>query len=150
MAAHPGTTTYRLGFAHVLRLLGPAVIGLGVAWLLLAALGGGGVLRGLLALLTVVVVVAALVLLLRPPAVLRLSDDGYRITWIRGSGDPAASWGDVTGVGAQRVGDAMSLVFELADGRTSTLPLTLLGARNAEAQREVHDRLNTAHGYRRL
>ena len=150
MEPQAGASTYRLGFGHILRLIGPAIIAVGVVWLVLAALGANGVLRGLAGLLTVVVVFGGLVLVARPPRILRLTADGYRISWVRGTGDPVAAWSQVEAVGTQRVGDAVSLVFELSNGRTSSLPLTLLGPRNAEAQREVHERLNAANGYRKL
>jgi hypothetical protein len=42
------------------------------------------------------------------------------------------------------------LLVLLADGGRSALRLSLLGPRSAEAQREVHERLNSAFGYRRL
>jgi hypothetical protein len=144
------SSTYRLSTAHLLRSLGALVIGLGALWVVVAVSGLTGVIRGLLALVTLVIVLLALVLLVRPPRVLELSADGYRISLVRGAGVARSAWTEVESVGTQTRGSALCLVFNLKGEATSTLPLSLLGTRNVEAQREVHERLNDAHGYRRL
>ncbi len=144
------SSTYRLGTAHVLRVLGPLVIGLGFVWVVIAFTGLPDLVLVVLALVTVIVVAATAVLLLRPPRVLLLTAAGYRVSLVRGAGEPVAGWAQVESVDTRRVGDAVSLVISLEDGRSTVLPLTLLGLRHLEAQREVHERLNAAHGYRRL
>jgi hypothetical protein len=133
-----------------MRIIGPLVLVLGAAWVVIAVAEITGTPRGLLALVTLVVVVAGLVALLRPPRVLTLTDEGYRVSLVRGAGVYRAAWTDVESVGTQTVGGALALVFSLKGGAHSAVPLTLLGQHNLAAQREVHQRLNDAHGYRRL
>jgi hypothetical protein len=147
---NPGTSSYRLSTAHVLRAFGPLIIGLGAGWILLATAGVTGVVRGIAAAVTLIIVGGGILAVVRPPRVLALSADGYRVSLVRGGGVARSSWSEVESVGTQVRGSALCLVFILKDGATSLVPLSLLGARHAEAQREVHERLNQAHGYRRL
>jgi hypothetical protein len=149
-------TTYRWSRAHVLRAIGTLVVGLGLAWLVLGiASGWRG--QGILSTLPVIAMVvtgtalvAAAWLVITPPRVLELSPSGYRITHLRGGGVGSAGWTEVTSVDTRPVGGVPAIVVELQGGRTSTVPLSLLGPRAGQAQREMHDRLNTAFGYRRL
>jgi hypothetical protein len=145
-----GTSAYRLSLAHVLRFVGPLVIAVGALWVVVALTGLTGMARGLVALLTLVVILGALVAVIRPPRVLTLTDDAYRISLVRGAGVARAPWRDVEAVGTQSVGGAPSILFTLKGDATSVLPLSLLGARNVDAQREVHQRLNDANGYKLL
>jgi hypothetical protein len=144
------SSTYRLSTAHVLRVLGPLVIALGALWMVVAITELTGAVRGLAALLTLVVVGVGAVALVRPPRVLQLSADGYRVSLVRGAGVPRSSWPEVEAVGTQPGGTGPCLVLTLKGKQTTVVPLSLLGARSLEAQREVHERLNQAHGYRRL
>ncbi len=143
-------STYRLARAHVFRAVGPLSLVLGVAWLLTTLLDASAPTRLTLSVVTVGMAVVCALLLLRPPAVLRLNRVGYGIALVRGAGTKAAEWTDVASVATQPVGGAVALVVALQDGRTSILPLSLLGAQQGEAQRDVRRRLDTAHGYRRL
>jgi hypothetical protein len=141
---------YRLAAAHVLRLVAPFELLIGVAWLVAALTAPS---RGLMLALggaTVVVAVAGLLLFARPPRVLTLTADGYRIGVVRGVGRSEAAWRDVESVATADVAGAPTLVIALADGARSAMPLSFLGARKVEAQREVHERLNSAFGYRRI
>ena len=143
-------STYRLARAHVIRAAGPLSLVLGALWLLAALLDTSVPTRLTLSVVTVVVGAVCALLLLRPPAVLRLTSSGYRIALVRGAGVKAAQWVDVASAATAPVGGAVALVFTLNDGHTSTLPLSLLGAQQGEAHRDVRRRLNSAHGYRRL
>jgi hypothetical protein len=143
-------SAYRLSAAHVLRLVAPFELLIGVAWLAAALTEPP---RGLVLALGIVTVVVALTgsaLFVRPPRVLALTADGYRIGVVRGVGRTAAAWRDVESVATTEVAGAATLVIALSDGGRSALPLSFLGARKLEAQREVHERLNGAFGYRRF
>jgi hypothetical protein len=143
-------SAYRLSTAHVIRLIAPFELLIGVAWIVTAVVGPSPGWWFALVAATVVVALAGGYLLLRPPTVLTLTADGYRIGVARGAGRAEARWRDVESVGAAEVGGIPMLIFVLADGGRSALPLSLIGPRNGEAQRDVHERLNTAFGYRRL
>ncbi len=145
-----GMTTYRLGRALVLRVAGVVVAMLGLCWLVitLMSLPSAGVVP--LMLLTGCLLLATAILALRPPRVLDLDTDGYRVRLVRGTGESRAQWRSVDAVETAPVGGALCLLVSLSGGRSSVIPLSLLGARSAEAQREIHERLNGAHGYRRL
>ncbi len=150
-----GTTRYRWSRALVLRPIGVVVALLGVLWVVgVAAVewtssGLDGFVVVALAV-TGLILVAAVVTTARPPVVLDLSPEGYRVRHVRGSGIPAAAWRDVESVVTRPSAAGAMVVFELAGGRQSVLPVALLGGRAREAEREIHDRLNTAHGYRAL
>jgi hypothetical protein len=147
---HESSSTYRLSTSHVLRALGPVLIGLGVVWVVAALVSPWPPLRWLLGVATLVVAGIAAVGLLRPPTVLRLSLEGYRVSFVRGVGAAEAAWSAVETAGTERRSGTPCLRITLTDGRTSVIPLSLLGTRSGEAQRDVHVRLNEAHGYRRL
>lgn len=150
MAGNESPNVYRLGIAHLIRLAGSLVVALGILWLLATLLGAGSGLRIALAVLTVGCLLALVVLFVRPPYVLRLDEDGYAVRWVRGAGRSVAAWREVDNVTSRRVGDAKSMVFELKDGSTTIMPLTLLGTDALRAQQDVRERLNAAHGYRKL
>lgn len=141
-------SVYRLSRAHAMCLVAPVIIALGAVWLVCTLTG---VIEDALAVLlsgTAVVLAVASFFVLRPPRVLSLSDTGYRVGFVRGVGRGRASWLEVEGVETRPVGDALSLVLAAGDGSSSVVPLTLLGARRVEAERDIHDRLNRANGYR--
>lgn len=144
------SSTYRLSRAHVARAVGPLSLALGVSWLLMTLLEASAPVRLTWALGTAALVGLCVLLFLRPPAVLRLTSDGFRVGFVRGADAKQASWPDVASVETSPVSGAVSLVLSLHDGRTSIVPLSLLGDRQEVAQQDVHERLNTAHGYRRL
>jgi hypothetical protein len=119
----------------------------------LAAAASGGLPRevgAVAAACTAVVLVGGALILLRPPSLLELSVAGYRIRRVRGVGVASADWTDVHSVETRASSAGPAIVVDLSDGRMSTLPLSLLGPRAAEAQHEMHERLNAAFGYRRL
>jgi hypothetical protein len=155
-ATRAGVSTYRWSRVFVLRIAGLLTAGLGVVWVVLVvaslSLSWGADSMGLkaCALLTMAVIIAIGVLLFHPPRVLELSPAGYRLRYLRGGGAPKANWSQVDSVLTREVPDGWAIVVQLSDGRTSTVPVMLLGTRSVEAQREMHERLNTAYGYRSL
>jgi hypothetical protein len=141
---------YRLSTAHVIRLVAPFELLIGLAWVVGTLLGLS---RGWMLALVLVTVAGGIVgayLFVRPPAVLTLTDDGFRIGLARTAGRAWAAWREVESVGTADASGVAALVFVLADGGQSALPLSLLGSRSADAQSEVRERLNRAYGYRRL
>ena len=156
MGTAADVTTYRWSRAPVLRSVGLLAVVLGLGWLAVAAVtawrgqGPGPVLGLSAAGLTALGLAGAIWLVVRPPSVLELSPTGYRILHLRGAGVPAAAWSDVESVDSRSSAAGPAIVVELSGGRTSLVPSSLVGLRATEAQREMHDRLNTAFGYRRL
>ena len=146
----PADSVYRLGTAHVVRLVAPFEVLIGIAWILTALMGMSHGWTVTLAVITVAVAVAGAYLFVRPPRVLSLTETGYVIGFVRTRGRAAARWREVDSVTSADAAGVPVLVFQLTDGGRSALPLSLLGARNGEAQREVHERLNNAYGYRRF
>ena len=97
-------------------------------------------------LVAVAALVVAVRVAVRPPVVLRLDDEGYRSRTRSSGGLFSGRWLDVEDV---VVADDV-LVFTLADGGEQRLPLGFLGPDRMRLLRDVHDRLNTANGYRRF
>jgi hypothetical protein len=97
-------------------------------------------------------VVAAFALVLasqyafRPPVVLRLDDDGYRSRTRAAHGLFSGRWLDVEDV---TVAEDV-LVFRLVGGGEQQMPLGFFGREKTRLLREINERLNAAHGYRRL
>ena len=143
-------TTYRLDAAVVLRVVGSLFVVLGLACLVAAVTVGSSPLVLVLALLTVLLVVVGAVATLRPPRILTLSDRGFRVSLVRGAGTTSAEWEDVESVESGVVRGTPAIVLALTGGRSTVVPLSLLGRRNVEAQRDIHQRLNDAYGYRHL
>ncbi|MDN5855445.1 MAG: hypothetical protein L0K86_21885 [Actinomycetia bacterium] len=148
-------TVYRLDPRPGLRLFGMRFILAAalviVAWLCAGLFGDGAgtIIAWLLGVAAVLLIIVSVLLLVRPPAVVRLDDTGYRLGRVPEGGVRQARWTDVTQVTTSDSNHGRALVFGL-EGAESRIPLLLVAARSAELQREVHDRLNRAHGYRRL
>ena len=103
-----------------------------------------------LVVLSLVVLAVAGYLVAVPPAVLELSDQGYRIRNLRGGGTRAAAWKDVSSVTTGESVAGPVLVLEGNGRAPSVVPLELLGRRAAEAQDRVRELLDAAHGRRPL
>jgi hypothetical protein len=143
-------TAYRLSSAHVLRLVGPIAVLLGLAWVVCSLAGLARAWTVGIGAVSIAAAVVGAYLFMRPPRILTLTADGYRIGLVRGAGRAGASWREVESVGTADTASGPAMVFRLADGGRSVLPLSLLGPRKVDAQREVHERLNSAFGYRPL
>ncbi len=147
---------YRWPRARLIRPLGVALVLMGGTWVVVlgvVAVAGHSHASGPYAVLIVgslVVAFAASLLLARPPAVLELDSEGYRLHHLRGGGRQSARWSDVTSVSTGDSTVGAVLVFHGAGGHRSVVPLSLLGARADEVQAAVRARLNSAYGYRPL
>jgi hypothetical protein len=113
-AAEHGVTEYRLAPAIVLRVAGAAL----VALVGLVAVAGGAAYAA------------------RATYVVRLDPLGYDVRLVRGAGVKRARWVDVAEVSTAEVHGAPCIVVALRDGRTTTVPVTLLaGDRDEFANR---------------
>jgi hypothetical protein len=91
-------------------------------------------------------IVVALHYFFRRPVVLTLDDDGYRSRTRSTGGLFTGGWLDVEDV---RVADDV-LVFSLVDGGEQHMPLAFFGRDKMRLLHDINERLNAAHGYRRL
>ncbi|MEH3067541.1 MAG: hypothetical protein PGN15_05595 [Aeromicrobium erythreum] len=132
-------STYRLDRAPVLAVVGVVVVVAAVtgfvAFVATSALAG---------VVTVLLLLAAVMLVARPPVVARLDEHGIRTRRAR------ERWVDVADVSVRDGMLLLALGEEGADQKALRLSLATVGARAPELVREVYDRLNTAHGYRRF
>jgi hypothetical protein len=143
-------STYRLDRSVALVTVGVSVVVAAVAVFvafLLAPLDSGARWIGYVAIgITVLALVMALRFAVRPPVLLRLDADGYRSRARSDAGLFTGRWLDVEDV---TVTDDL-LQLTLSSGSEQRLPLGFLGRDRMRLLRDIHDRLNTANGYRRF
>ncbi|MBC7597092.1 MAG: hypothetical protein H7288_24770 [Kineosporiaceae bacterium] len=148
------STSYRLDRRLALQLFGWRMVLAGVgamATFLAFGIGGFGRTLGWVFLaLTVVLVVAAIWTMAVPPLVVVLTSQGFRLGRPASGEVKRAHWTTVQTVDTDQGPAGTRLVITLESGKIGDIPLTLLPRRAGELQLEVHRRLNTAHGYRRL
>ena len=129
----------------LLALLGGLVVLLTLAVALLdlpAALLGSGFVAAVLLLL-----VGGFVLT-RRSTVVRLGEAGYQVRLVRGAGVKQARWTDVEDAVATTVAGERCVVLRLRDGRTTTIPVRMLGTNPDAFVRDLQGHLNRGHGYR--
>jgi hypothetical protein len=151
------TSEYRLAPPVVVRMMAVVLAVAGLVVLVAAALvallsWSGGVLSVVVAGTAAVVValLTTLFVLSRRTAVVRLDETGYAVRWVRGAGVTDARWKDVEDVVADTVAGSRCVVVRHRDGRTTTIPVTILD-RPAEAfVQDLQQHLNRGHGYRPL
>lgn len=132
-------TVYRLDRAPALAVAGGAFVVAAlagfVAFVATSALAG---------VVTVLALLVAAVVSFRPPVVARLDEHGIRTRRAR------ERWVDVDDV-AVRDGLLLLTLGEEGDQqRVLRVSLATVGSRASELVREVHERLDAAHGYRRF
>ena len=88
-------------------------------------------------------------LLTRRTYVVRADADGYRVRLVRGAGVKAARWQDVEDVVASHVAGARCVQLRLRNGGTTTIPVDVLAIDGDDFVRELQNRLDQGHGYRR-
>jgi hypothetical protein len=136
----PGVTHYRLAPAVVLRLAGAALVALAVLVVLLSVVAG---LAGWPFWPVVVVAAVGLAAVAatawyagRAAYVVRLDPLGYDVRLVRGAGAKRARWTDVAEVATAEVHRSPCIVVSLRDGRTTTIPVSVLaGDRDEFANR---------------
>lgn len=100
--------------------------------------------------IALIALIAAAVVHQRRGWVVRLSEDGYRVQWVRGVGTDAARWTDVEDAVTTTVADAPVVVLRLRDGRTTTIPVQMLAADREQFVRDIQAHLQRGHGIRKL
>ena len=88
----------------------------------------------------------ALRFVVRPPVLLRLDDDGYR-SRTRSAGGSSPAGGSTSRTSPW---PTTCCVLPSTDGGEQRLPLGFVGRDRMRLLQDIHDRLNTANGYRRF
>jgi hypothetical protein len=135
---------YRLDRRFVLQAIGitllVAAVVLSLTWAVTVAWG-----QWIGLLLVLGLFVRAVVLWVRPPVVARTDAEGVTLGGSLTVRPVSIIWTDVEDVSSDT-----QQMFLARDGSTLAFPLAYVGARGPELLRDVYDRLNTAHGYRRF
>ena len=147
-------TEYRLNPAVAARLLGAVLVGVALLVLLATALVAVLDLHTAVLLVPVVLGLAAFVtaavLHQRRGWVVRVTEEGYRVQWVRGAGVTAARWKDVEDAVTSSVAGAPVVVLRLRDGRTTTIPVQVLAVDREAFVRDLQEHLQRGHGMRRI
>ena len=142
-------TTYRLDKSVALVTVGVSLVVAAVAVFvafLLAPLDSPVRWIGFLSIVVAVLALAlALRFSIRPPVLLRIDSDGYRSRSRSAGGLFSGRWLDVEDVTV--TDDVLCLATTHGDQR---LPLGFVGRDRLRLLQDIHDRLNTANGYRRF
>jgi hypothetical protein len=147
-------TVYRLAPAVAARLLGVALVLLAVL-ILLSTLAIAVIDLHTAFLLVPVVLVAALLVGLwwlwrHKGWIARLTEEGYRIQWVRGVGAASGRWADVEDAVTTTVIEAPVVVLRLRNGRTTTIPVEMLAGDREEFVRDIQRHLRRGHGRKKL
>jgi len=150
----PVSSEYRVAPPVAARLMGVLLIAISVlvfittglvafldlhtAVLLIPAIAGIGAL------------IAAGVVLSRRGWVVRFTDEGYRVQWVRGVGVAAARWKDVEDAVTTTSASSPVVVLRLRSGETTTIPVELLAGDREEFVRDLQRHLQRGHGLRPL
>ena len=94
----------------------------------------------------IVSLVAAAVVLSRRGWVVRFTDEGFRVQWVRGVGVAAARWKDVEDAVTTTSAGSPVVVLRLRSGRTSTIPVEMLAGDREEFVRDLQRHLQRGHG----
>ena len=147
-------SVYRLAPAISARLLGAALIVLGILVLIVTFIvvlaSAPLTILWVVALVGLVVIGGAALYLTRWSYVVRLTDAGYRVRFVRGAGVMQGRWADVEDAVSAKVSGATCLVLRLRDGGSTVIPVAALaGDRDAFAN-DVRQRLARGQGLRPL
>ena len=143
-------TVHRLAPAVAARLLGVVLCAVAVLILLstlaIAVLDLHTFVLLVPVALTIAVLVACWWTWQRKGWVVRFTDEGYRVQWVRGVGAASARWKDVEDAVTTTVADAPVVVLRLRDGRTTTIPVQMLAVDREAFVRDVQEHLQRGHG----
>ena len=147
-------TEYRVNPAVAARLVGAMLVGVALLVLLTTVLVAVLDLHTAVLLVPVVLgatgVLVAVAMGRRRGWVVRVTDEGYRVQWVRGAGVSAARWKDVEDAVTATVAGAPVVVLRLRDGRTTTVPVQMLAVDRETFVRDLQRHLQRGHGVRRL
>ena len=82
--------------------------------------------------------------------VVRFTDEGFRVQWVRGVGVAAARWKDVEDAVTTTSAGSPVVVLRLRSGRTTTIPVEMLAGDREEFVRDLQRHLQRGHGLRPL
>jgi hypothetical protein len=94
--------------------------------------------------------IAAVVVLSSRGWVVRFTDEGYRVQWVRGVGVAAARWKDVEDAVTTTSAGSPVVVLRLRSGETTTIPVEMLAGDREEFVRDLQRHLQRGHGLRPL
>lgn len=147
-------TLYRLAPAVVARILGLCLVGLAlvafIATVVVTLAHGSIDVVIAIVLAGAVVILAGAWWLRRGAWVVRCDESGYAVRLVRGTGVRAAAWTDVADAVTTRTHGIPCLVLRLADGRTTSIPVTLLAIDREEFVREMQRHLGAGQRVRPL
>lgn len=136
---------YRLAPQFAARLLGLTLMGAGLAIVVATVVAVGFITQPWLVSLTVAVALAVILFViwkLRAGTwVVRLTDDGYKVQFVRGAGVKQARWADVADAVTTDVAGSPCVVLRLKDGGSTTIPVELLAVDDNAFVRDVHAQL---------
>ena len=148
------TSDYRLSPAIAARLMGICLVVIALVVFVTTAAVAFLDLHTLVLLVPVLlglgVLVVAAVVLRRRGWVVRMTDQGYRVQWVRGVGVDAARWKDVEDAVTTTSNGAPCVVLRLRSGGTTTIPVQMLAIDRERFVRELQQRLQDGQGLRPL
>jgi hypothetical protein len=140
---------YRLAPQLAARLLGLTLVGAGLAIVVATIVAVGFAAQPWVVSITVALALAVILLViwkLRAGTwVVRLTDDGYKVQFVRGAGVKQARWADVADAVTTDVAGAPCVVLRLKNGGSTTIPVEVLAVDREAFVRDVLAQL-TAHG----
>lgn len=143
-------TVHRLAPAVAARLLGVVLCAVAVLILLstlaIAVLDLHTLVLLVPVALTIAILVASWWTWRHKGWVVRFTDEGYRVQWVRGVGAASARWKDVEDAVTTTVAEAPVVVLRLRDGRTTTIPVQMLAVDRETFVRDVQEHLQRGHG----
>ncbi|WP_224279286.1 hypothetical protein [Nocardioides lacusdianchii] len=145
-------TVHRLAPAVAARLLGVVLCGVAVLILVSTLLIAVLDLHTVFLLVPVLVTLASLVacwwLWREKGWVVKFTDEGYRVQWVRGVGAASARWRDVEDAVTTTLLEAPVVVLRLRDGRTTTIPVEMLAMDREAFARDLQEHLQRGQGLR--
>lgn len=150
----PVPTDYRLAPQIAAKLLGVSLVGLGILVLVATMLVVAFSLPPAIVTATMGLVVLAVFLLgfllTRRAYVVRLTEDGYVVRFIRGAGLRQGRWADVEDAVTTTVAGSPCVVLRHRSGAATTIPVEMLAGDREEFVRTLQSHLDRGHGLRRL
>ncbi|MBB3042354.1 hypothetical protein KM427_01885 [Nocardioides sp. LMS-CY] len=148
--AVPEVSEFRFAPAFAARLVGGLLVVLAVllvvTTVVVAVASLPFLVLVLVALIGVVGVLVAGNLLTRRLPVVHLGPDGYRVRLVRGAGTSAAAWTEVREAVTTASDGLPVVVLRLADGGTTTIPVSLLDVDREEFVRVLQGHLQRGQG----
>lgn len=137
----PVPQDYRLAPQFAARLLGLTLMGAGLAIVVATVVAVGFITQPWVVSATVAVALLVILLViwkLRAGTwVVRLTDDGYKVQFVRGAGVKQARWADVADAVTTEVAGAPCVVLRLKNGGSTTIPVEVLAADRDAFVRDV-------------